>query len=309
MKTEVKNIDSLKKELSISVEGDIVKNKFEDVFKKIGKEAKVKGFRPGHLPRDILEKEFSTLACEQVLKELIPELYSETLEKERLPVLDLLRISDVKLERFRLSFKAEVEIAPEIAVKNYKELKICYKKIKVTADEIKRNIDSLKESRKIDALDDNCAKGLGYLNLEELERAIERQISVQKENAQHNELERQIIEQLTRDLDFKLPQSLVNRQLEDLVRHAKMDMALYGIPKEKIAEQENELRKELEPQAKNQVKVYLILSAIAKKENMVLDEQMPHKVMEFLFKEASWEFREESPPLGTGSNMGGNYGD
>ena len=47
MKTEVKKIDATKREVSIAVEGDIVKNKFEDVFKKIGLEAKVPGFRPG----------------------------------------------------------------------------------------------------------------------------------------------------------------------------------------------------------------------------------------------------------------------
>jgi FKBP-type peptidyl-prolyl cis-trans isomerase (trigger factor) len=293
MKTEVKNIDSSKKELSISVEGDIVKNKFEDVFKKISKEGKVKGFRPGHVPRDILEKEFSSVAHEQVLKELIPELYNKVLEEEGLNVFDLPHITDVKLDRSRLSFKAQVEITPEIAVKNFKGLKITYKKVKVSADEIKRNIDSLKETRKIDVLDDNCAKNLGYPNLEELEKSVERQIAVGKDNAQRRELENQIIEQLTKGLDFKLPQSLVNRQLDDLLRQAKVELALRGIPKEKIAEQEKEYIKELEPQARNQVKVYLVLSEIAKKQNLPLDEQMPRKVMELLFKEASWEVKEE----------------
>jgi FKBP-type peptidyl-prolyl cis-trans isomerase (trigger factor) len=115
---------------------------------------------------------------------------------------------------------------------------------------------------------------------------------VQKENAQHNELEHQIIEQLTKELDFKIPQSLVNKQLEDLLRQAKIDLALRGIAKEKIFEQESQLREELQPQAKNQVKIYLVLSSIARKENMALDDQMPRKVMELLFKEALWEVKE-----------------
>jgi len=292
MKTEVKNIDSSKRELSIAVEGDIVKNKFEDVFKRIGKEGKVKGFRPGHVPRDILEKEFSSVAHEQVLKELIPDLYNQALEKEGLHVLDLPQITDVKLDRARISFKAQVEIAPEIAVKNYKGLKLTYKKIKVSADEIKRNLDSLKESRKIDVLDEACVKSLGYANPEELEKAMERQIAVGKDNAQRRELESQIIGQLTGNLDFKLPQSLVNRQLDDLLKQAKVELSLRGVAKEKIAEQEKEYIKELEPQARSQVKVYLVLSEIAKKENIPLDEQMPHKVMEFLFREANWDITE-----------------
>ena len=60
MKTEVKKIDSTKREVSIEVSGEIVKNKFEDAFKKLGKEAKVPGFRVGNVPRDILEKNFSS---------------------------------------------------------------------------------------------------------------------------------------------------------------------------------------------------------------------------------------------------------
>jgi FKBP-type peptidyl-prolyl cis-trans isomerase (trigger factor) len=292
MKTEVKKLDSSKTEISIEAEGDIVKNKFEDVFKKIGQTAKVKGFRPGHVPRDILEKEFASLANEQVLKELIPELYDEALEKEGIATVDLPRISDVKLERTSLFFKAKVDVMPEIQLKNYKGLRINYKKIAVSADEIKRNIDTLKETRKADAADENFAKALGYPSVSELENAVQRQISVSKDNSQRQEVEKQVIEQLTKDLDVKIPQSLAEKQLEDLLRNAKMDLAMRGVPKEKIAEQENNLRTELEPAAKNQVKVYLVLSEIAKREKIPSDEHMPRKVMEFLFSQAHWEMKE-----------------
>lgn len=289
MKTEVKKIDSTKRQICIEVSGDIVKNKFEDVFKKIAKEAKVPGFRVGHAPRDILEKHYSAHAHEQVLKELIPDIYSQAIEKEGLDVVELPEISDVKLDRECLSFKAQVEISPEIVLKDYKGIKINYKKISVLADEIKRNIDTLKESRKVDVVDDSFAKGLGYPNLPELEKAIERQIYAQKENIQRQNIETEIIETITKDLDFKLPQSLINRQLHDLVRQAKLDLALKGSPREKIDEQEKTLLNELEPQAKNQVKVYLVLATIAKRENIPLDDSMPRRVMEFLLKEADWQ--------------------
>jgi len=289
VKTEVKKLDSTKREMCVEVTGDIVKNKFEDVFKAIAKDAKVPGFRPGNAPRDILEKHYSSFAQEQVMKELIPELYNKALEKEGLDVIELPQISDVKLDRNTISFKATVEISPEILLKNYKGLKASYKKISVTAEDIKRNIDSLKESRKIDNLDDNFAKGLGYISLADLEKAIERQIFSQRENQQRQAIESEIIDQLTKDLDFKIPQSLIDRQLQDLLRQTKLDLALKGIPREKIDEQEKEMIKELEPQAKSQVKIYLVLSSIAKKENIAIDDHMPHKVMEFLLRQAEWK--------------------
>lgn len=289
MKTEVKKIDANKREISIEVGSDIVKNKFEDVFKQIGQEAKVPGFRSGHAPRDILEKHYSGYAQEQVLKELIPDIYQQALEKEGLEVIELPNISDVKLDRNSLSFKAQVEISPEVAVKNYKGIKVNYQKVSVSAEDIKRNLDTMKGARKLEVLDDNFAKSLGYPNLAELEKAAERQLYLQKENQSRQKMENEIIESITKALDFKIPQALVNRQLQDLVKQAKVDLALRGNPREKIDEQEKALLTELEPEAKRQVKIYLILSAIAKKENIPLDDYMPRRVMEFLLKEADWQ--------------------
>lgn len=288
MKTEVKKIDSTKREINIEVSGEIVKNKFEDVFQRIAKEAKVPGFRPGHAPRDILEKHFASSAHEQVLKELVPDLYNEAIKKEELDVIELPEVTDVKLDRNSLSFKATVGVSPQINIKNYRGQKVNYKNISVSPDELKRNIDSLKEARSINTIDDSFAKGLGYPNSAYLEKAIERQLILNKENQERSRIENELIENLTKDLDFKIPQSLVKRQLQDLVRQAKVDLALRGVAREKIDEQEEALFKELEGQATKQVKVYLVLAEIAKKENIPQDDSMPRRVMEFLLKEANW---------------------
>jgi FKBP-type peptidyl-prolyl cis-trans isomerase (trigger factor) len=288
VKVEVKKLEGAKRELNIEVTGDTVKNKFEDVFARIGKEAKVKGFRPGHAPRDIIEKSYGPLVHENVLRELIPDTYEEAIKKEGLEVVELPHISDVKLDRNTLSYKASVEVMPEVSVKNYKGLKVGYQKIAVSADEVKRHIDSIKESRKAANLDDNFAKELCYATLADLEKTIETQISIQKDNTQRQKIENQIVEQLTKDLDFKIPGALVDKQLQDLLRQAKLDLALKGVPKETIAEDEPKLIKQLEPEAGKQVKIYLILSAVAKKENIAQDEHMPRKVIEFLLKEANW---------------------
>jgi len=289
MKTEVIKIDGNTREIKVEVTGELVKNKFEDVFKRISQEAKIPGFRPGHAPRDMLEKNFSASAHEQVLKELIPDVYSQAVNKEALDVVELPEISEVKLDKESLSFKAKVEVSPDIEIKNYKNIKIDYKKVDVSRDEVARTMDSFKESRKLDKLDDALARSLGYPSLIELEGVLEKQLFLQKENAQRQRIESAIIDNLTKGLDFKLPQSLVKRQLEDMLRQAKLDLALKGIPREKIEGQEKKMREELEDEAKNQVKIYLILSTIAKREGILLDEHMPRKVMEFLLKEADWK--------------------
>lgn len=295
MKIEVKKVDSAKKEINVEVSGDVVKNKFEDVFKKISGEAKIPGFRPGHAPRDIIEKRFSSHAHDQVLKELIPDIYNQALNQENIDAIDTPEISDVKLDRASLSFKAKVEVRPEIIVKNYKGIKVNFKKISVAADEIKRNIDTLKEQKKADQVDDKFARELGYPSVAELEKAIERQISLQKDNQQRQKIEAELLDFVMKGLDFKTPQSLLDRQLQDMLRQTKIDLAMKGVQREQIDQHEAKLIEQLKPEAEKQVRVYLVFGAIAKQENIApdvqgrADDHMPRKVMELLFREADWQ--------------------
>lgn len=289
MKTEIKKLDGTKREINVEVNGDIVKDKFRAVFEKIGKEAKVPGFRPGHVPADMLEKHFSSQAHEMVLKELIPDVYNRVLDEQKLEVIDLPHISEVKLDRNNLSFKATVEVSPQIPLKNYRGIAVRYQAITVSPDDIKRSIDSLKESRKATAVDDSFAKGLGYPGVQELERAIERQLFFQKENQQRQKIENAIVESVIKEVNFTLPEAMVKRQLEDLVRQAKIDLAMKGVPREKIDEEEKDILGELRPQAEKQVRQYLALAAIAKKEDIPLDDHMPQRVTELLLREADWK--------------------
>ena len=289
MKTEVKKLDSTKCELSVAVSGELVKNKFEEVFSQIAKEAKVPGFRPGKAPRDVLEKHYASSVHEQVLKELVPDVYNQAINAEKLDVIELPQITDVKLDRSNLSFKAVVEVTPEIVLKDYKKQKINYKALTVTADEIKKHIDSVKESRKAEKLDDKFSRSLGYPNISEFEKAVERQIFITKENQERQRIENELIDNLLKDLEFKVPESLITRQTQDMLRQTKIDLAMKGIPRDKIEEQEKVILDSIQPQAKKQVKIYLVLAQIARKENIPIDDHMPAKVMEFLLSQADWQ--------------------
>ena len=289
MKTEVKKLDSTKCELSVAVSGELVKNKFEEVFSQIAKEAKVPGFRPGKAPRDVLEKHYASSVHEQVLKELVPDVYNQAISTEKLDVIELPQITDVKLDRSNLSFKAVVEVSPEIIIKDYKNQKINFKTVSVTAEEIKKQIDSVKQSRKAEVLDDKFSRSLGYPNLAQLEKAVERQIFISKENQERQRIESELIDNLLKSVEFKIPQSLVTRQAQDMLRQAKLDLAMKGIPRDKIEEQEKLISEGIQPEAKKQVKVYLVLAQIAKKEGISIDDHMPAKVMEFLLREADWK--------------------
>ena len=289
MKVETKKIDGAKIQLDIHVPAETVKNKFDEIYKKIGREAKIPGFRPGKAPRDILERHHHRLAQEEVIKDLIPQAYQDSLEKEKINVVDSPQISQVKLEANVLSFQATVEMRPEIEVKNYKNIKLSHKKITVTPEDVDRTLDALKKAHKIDSVDEKFAKRLGYKTVTEMRSSIEKQLFVQKENELRYKLQEDLLKEILGQVSFKLPQALVNRQLEELARQAKLQLIRRGATKEQIASQEVKLREELLPEAQNQVKTYLVLEEIAKKENIPQDdEHLSQKVIEFLLGEANW---------------------
>lgn len=288
MKVETKKLDTTKVQLEIEVPAENVKQKFEEVYERLGKEAKIPGFRPGKAPRDILEKHHSRLAREEVIKNLIPEAYKDSLEKEKISAIEMPEISEVKLESNILSFKAVVEVRPQINIKEYKNIKLKYKKIALSQDEIEKALNSLKEAHKAGAIDERFVRSLGYGSVEEMRASVERQLLTQKENEQRYHLQDHIVKEILSKVNFRIPPSLIQRRLEELVYEAKIQLHRRGAAQEQIASKEEDLKKELRPEAESQVKTFLVLEEIAGKENVPCDDHMSQKVIEFLLAEADW---------------------
>jgi FKBP-type peptidyl-prolyl cis-trans isomerase (trigger factor) len=289
MKVEAKKLDAGKVQLDIEVPAEIVNKKFDQVYERIGKDAKIPGFRPGKAPRDILEKHHGRLAREELIKNLIPEAYRDSLEREKISAIELPEISEVKLEANTLSFKATVEVKPEIALKDYKNIKLKYEEITVSPDEVEKALENLKESHKAQSIDEKFSRSLGYPTVLAMRASVQRQLFVQKENDGRYHLQEGLIKEILDNLKFKTPQSLLERRFKELVHQAKAQLASRGMSKEQIDSQEGGLRKELYPEAESQVKTYLVLDEIARRENIPEDEHMSQKVIEFLLREADWE--------------------
>ena len=212
MKTQVKKIDHHKRELSVQVEGDIVRQKFDKIYARINKEAKIPGFRSGNVPRDILEKHYSNIARQEALKELIPEVYNQALGEASLEPVSLPDISQVNLDKDNLSFKANLEVKPKIDLKNYKHFSIKHKPVQVNDDEINKAMDKLKENYR-QMPDEDIVHSLGYPDVKILREVLEKQIYLEKTRTQQINLENSIIEGLLKQTNFQIPPGLISQQL------------------------------------------------------------------------------------------------
>jgi trigger factor len=75
---KIEDISTVKKKLSFDIPWADVKNELDSVYRKVGKKAKVKGFRPGKIPRGILEAHFREEAEEETVSNLVNRYYWET---------------------------------------------------------------------------------------------------------------------------------------------------------------------------------------------------------------------------------------
>ncbi|MDD2866620.1 MAG: trigger factor [Candidatus Omnitrophota bacterium] len=275
--------------LDIEVAQEQVKKKYDEVYDKIGQEAKVPGYRPGKAPRQILEQQHGALARDEVLKGLITESYEQTVKDEAIDVIDLPQISDVKLEGEVLTYKAEVEVKPEIAIKQYKGLKLKKQEIKIGPSDVEEYVKQLKKGRPEDISEEKMARGLGYKTKEEFVDCIQKQLFLKKENEERARLEKELIQQVLKHSSFVVPQTLVTRRAHELEHEAEHQMANYGLPPERIKERVKEFEPKFKAEAEEQVKVFLVLEAIAKLEKMPSDDHVLNRVIELLFAEAEWE--------------------
>src|ERR1700679_2817412 len=183
MKVEVKKVDALKREMKFEIPREKVTEAMDAVYNEIGKHAKVKGFRPGHVPRQILVTSHGQLAKDETIKKIIPQAYHDGVSQHQLNPIDLPEITEVNLKDGVLTFTATLDIRPEVEISKYKGISVERKKSEVTEEEIAKTLDFFKKGRGETevTIDDAFAKGMGFPSLEEFKSALKRQLVSEKD--------------------------------------------------------------------------------------------------------------------------------
>jgi trigger factor len=150
VKVEVEDLGPVKRKLRIEVPGAEVTQEVDRAYRKLGKKAKVKGFRPGKVPRDILELYYRKQVEQEVAEDLMRRFLGEALKEKDLEPVSLnwpeILPQVVAGEDFR--FSVEMEVPPEFQVENYQGLTL-----KAPAEEVTDALDQrLEEIRENNAI-------------------------------------------------------------------------------------------------------------------------------------------------------------
>ena len=373
MEVNVEDLSSVKKILHIEVPQDVVRREIDSAYNEVKKTAKIKGFRPGKAPRQVLERHYGKDVRADVSSKLIQDSFAEAVQKNSLDVIGTPQIDPPELDVDKpYAYDATVEIRPELDAIEFSGIKLKKTLYRVTDQEIDTQLKALqknlarqekidefrpvaaddfvlidyegfkdgnpfeetqrtenytmkigsaqiaaaldngiigmkpgetrsipvtfpedhpndklkgleisfsvdlKEIRKevLPEIDDDFAKNFGkYETLGDLKAEIVQNLSQGYEKRTEQELNEQIFSALLERIDFEVPDTMIEYELEGIVSDAERAFSYHNMSMEMIGMTHESLREKYRDTALKQVKRHLILGKIIDQEPVELSEE------------------------------------
>ena len=149
MNVTVEVLSPIKKKLCLEVAADVVAEELENAYKKIAKTADIKGFRKGKVPRKVLEQHYGPRAQYDATGPLINNTLYKALLENKIEAVSQPEVvqSGVVEPGQSFSYEVEVEVRPEIVVKDYTKLKLEKEKFSFDESVVAQQLEQMANSR------------------------------------------------------------------------------------------------------------------------------------------------------------------
>jgi len=152
MKSSVEELSSVQRRITVEIPAAEVSKTLDKLYKALKSQARLKGFRPGKVPRSVLEKYYGERMSAQAAEEMITAAYPKALEEAEVqpvaqPELDheLPRAGEDFVFKITLDVRPEFELDPE----SYKGLELKEPKLEVTDEVIGERLDELRDRQAV----------------------------------------------------------------------------------------------------------------------------------------------------------------
>lgn len=147
---ENNKLNDVQIELKVAVPAEFMKNELEQNLAAVAAQAKLPGFRPGKVPRNVIIQRFGPAVTEDTVQRVLQDAYRIALDQEKIYPISPGEMSEIHFEPGQpLTFKVIVEIIPEIALPSLSEVEYELKEPKADDDDVANAIESLRESQAV----------------------------------------------------------------------------------------------------------------------------------------------------------------
>lgn len=146
MQVSVENIGSLGRRLTISMPVSDVKTAVQEQMQSLSQKAVVSGFRPGKVPKQVLEQKFGQQVRKEAVGKVIENSLPLVLQQNNLKPAGRPMVEQIENDwEKEFSYVVSFEIFPEVSLGDFSKIEVDKYKVKVTPQDIDKTIEKLKE--------------------------------------------------------------------------------------------------------------------------------------------------------------------
>jgi len=142
MKVDVTTVGSFQKQLVFLVPPEQVRGRLDEEYRTLSRRIRISGFRPGKVPRKVLESRFAPQVEAEVAQALMQTSYQTALSDHQIQPLgqaNLTQSSSVA-DPTGFRFTPTVDVRPEITLTRWTGMDVVYPTVEVTSDEVDRTV-------------------------------------------------------------------------------------------------------------------------------------------------------------------------
>ena len=145
MKVEVESLDRVRRNVEVILDAEKVDELLEGIYQSLKKQAKIKGFRPGKVPKSVIQAYYKDFIDDELKRKMVEATMGQALSETDVKPVTEPRVEFLEKDD-KLGYKLECEVIPEFDLPAYEGIEVEVEPIKVTDDEIARRIEAMRET-------------------------------------------------------------------------------------------------------------------------------------------------------------------
>lgn len=148
MQISIDQSEGLERLVNIALEPNDIQSKVDAKLVELGKEVRLKGFRQGRVPKNILKQRFGQHARQEVLGQLMQDSIEKAIKDNELEIVSAPEVTKADdTDNGGFEFQAKVELMPEIPEIKFADIKIEKQVAEVTDKDIDGMIKNLQKQK------------------------------------------------------------------------------------------------------------------------------------------------------------------
>jgi trigger factor len=147
LKIETENLEDREVQLTVEVPSERLQSAMRTTARRLSRETKIPGFRPGKAPYHIIVSKFGEeVVFQEALDDLGQEIYRQALDQSELEPYGPGSLNKI-VSRDPLVLRYTVPLLPEVDLGDYREIRIPYQEPEVSDEALEEALERLRQSR------------------------------------------------------------------------------------------------------------------------------------------------------------------